>query len=1078
MKTSSIRDYIPLDATVIESKYSPIHFTYNGKFSTRNHIDSGAELTSDTNNKSETELDSGKGSPECVIQEALPNFDGEDIISKNPEEFFFKVCYNDDIEILKKFIGPGSKNLLSESVVLLKRKNDITPLMFSCNYGSVNVTKWICKQKISDLNAKDFRGDTAMHYASACGNSKCVEILLVYGADSSITNIDGIRPFQMAAFNGHLNVVKTMLIFGEKDLNHKDNTGKSALMLASYKGHNQVVSALLRKRGTKTKSFDNNGWSALTLAISAGQISVVYALLQHDFDRKYFTPGKHLEKAKKIARKMGYKELVEVIVEFEAMYAFQNVNQESVAQDKPEFTNSKTFLVLKQKNIGQETEEMEVKSCNSIINKSKDIEPLSGLGISFNADHEAKLNLNNSKDNNTTKYREISDSRKASLANESNIQSVGDTSKNRKIKHLYGRGNEKITEIQNKSKEFNSLKLSIDRSINRINNDIESNSKFKTIGFTSEKMGKLNQSHSTTRSKKSILERMNQIIDSDALKSQKKSVYGISRSIIEKNLENSKKNSASIPTRDLIENRSLNSYVNSGCNTIDSFIKKESNRVSKKSISERIDEFIQADSINISKMTIAKTIQAISEINVNRIPSPPLSIINSFIKSQTSNKQKYTMENVCIKSEEEIKNSILTKPLFFSENPTPGVEKSPISHTPYKPLPKISPKSSKNSPGESNLINFNTYNESKEGVEVDIKPIPSTIKDAVRSKSECIESRNDSKASRSGEKMIFANFPDNECYNLPSNNKISEIKNDNEYGTEKGTKTSMFLVSANSKVDIGRAASRQSVIPSELANRQFINNSTRLDNSNIINKSIYEGVSIRNKASTNLVSEKSENFKSTTGSNYSNCVPDSSPPGQDSIRSARTSKSFISNKVLNELIDELNIHSSDLEQIEKNETNVENKSALRPETKVPSIRISETSSSKLAQHNEFNNSEAISKTVLNCNIQEFANSHHEDNFEGKSSVESIGKLKKKLEKLELEDSISIQEKNASSLLESSSTKDIQQSVTFNNESGYPNVPRKLPSIPGGGSIISDIRFSTKPEESPTHKKLPPLPRKR
>ncbi|OMJ21012.1 Ankyrin repeat domain-containing protein 62 [Smittium culicis] len=1078
MKTSSIRDYIPLDATLIESKYSPIHFTYNGKFITRNQIDSGAELTSDANNKSETESESGKGSPESEIQKNLPNFDAEDIISKNPDEFIFKVCYNDDIELLKKFIGPGSKNLFSESVVLLKRRNDITPLMFSCNYGSVNVTKWICKQKISDLNAKDFRGDTAMHYASACGNSKCVEILLVYGADSSITNIDGIRPFQMAAFNGHLNVVKTMLVFGEKDLNHKDNTGKSALMLASYKGHNQVVSALLRKRGTKTKSFDNNGWSALTLAISAGQISVVYALLQHDFDRKYFAPGKHLEKAKKIARKLGYKELVEVIVEFEAMYAFQNIKLESVAQDKAEFTNSKPFLALKQNNIDQETEELGVKSHNSIKNESKDIEPLSGLGISFNTVHEAEPNLHNSKGDNSIIDRKISDSRKASLINESNIQSIGDTSKYREIKNLNGHGNEKIIETQSNSKEFNSLKLSIDRSINRINNEFDLNSKFKTIGFSHEKAGKLNQSRSTIRSKKSIIERMNQIIDSDALKSQKKSVYGTSRSIVEKNLKNSNKNSISIPTRELIENESLNSYVNSGCNTIDSFIKNESNRVSKKSMSERIDKFIQADSINISKMTVAKTIQAISEINVNRIPSPPLSNIKSFLRSQISNKQKHTMESVCIKSEEEIVNSILTKPLFYSENRTPGTEKSPISYTPYKPLPTISPKSLKNSPGESNLNNSRVYSDSKGGFEVNNKPSSSTFKDAARSNSECIESRNDSKACRAGEKMVFGNFPDNENYDLSLNNKVSEITNENDYGAEEETKKSIYSISAKSKVAFERTGSRQSVITSEQVNRQSINNSTRLDSANIISNTMDEGISIRNKDSTNLVTEKSENFKSTTGSSYSKYLPDSSPSGRDSKRSARTSNVFISNKVLDELIEDLKIHSSDLEQIEKNEASRENNSAVRLDTKVPSIRISETSSSKLMKNNEFDNNEAISNTVLNCNIQDFANRHYEDNFEGKSSVESIGKLKKRLEKLELEDKISVQEKNASSLLKNSFAEDIQQSNTFNNESGYPNVPRKLPPIPGSGSIISDIRFSTKPEEPPIHKKLPPLPRKR
>ncbi|OLY83416.1 Ankyrin repeat domain-containing protein 17, partial [Smittium mucronatum] len=328
MQTASINRFVPPESVIYEDRYSPSPFLYNG--SLKNSLvafpqpESGEETTPLPPSPPQSLTKARLESPPNHINANERNLSKISIHSNSPlatETVIYRtilqICFSDDIALLERLFDPSSDNVPPFSVLTQEDGDGITPLMFSCNYGSQNVTKWMCRRKCVNLNAQDARGDTAMHYAAANGNARCIEILLVYGADSSIPNSDGIKTFQMAAFNGHLNVVKLMISFGERGINHKDNTGKTALMLASYKGHNQIVSVLLQRRGTKTKSFDNNGWSALTLAVFSGQIAVCYALLHHDFEKNALLSKSHLSKAKRIAVANGFREVSDVITHYE-----------------------------------------------------------------------------------------------------------------------------------------------------------------------------------------------------------------------------------------------------------------------------------------------------------------------------------------------------------------------------------------------------------------------------------------------------------------------------------------------------------------------------------------------------------------------------------------------------------------------------------------------------------------------------------------------------------------------------------------------------------------------------------------
>eukprot|EP00945_MAST-04E_sp_MAST-4E-sp1_P006389 g6389.t1 len=59
----------------------------------------------------------------------------------------------------------------------------------------------------ADVEVTDSFGDTALHWASFCGHSGSVEILLNHGASTTTTNIDGKTPMDAAEEEGHADII-------------------------------------------------------------------------------------------------------------------------------------------------------------------------------------------------------------------------------------------------------------------------------------------------------------------------------------------------------------------------------------------------------------------------------------------------------------------------------------------------------------------------------------------------------------------------------------------------------------------------------------------------------------------------------------------------------------------------------------------------------------------------------------------------------------------------------------------------------------------------------------------------------
>ena len=90
---------------------------------------------------------------------------------------------------------------------------------------------------------------------------------------------DGKTPLCVAAWNGHLNVVKLLLKNIRTDVNKSDMVGRTPLHLASHRGHGEIVEALLKDNRIRVNMADREGFTPLIEAAFSGMVEVVRHLL-------------------------------------------------------------------------------------------------------------------------------------------------------------------------------------------------------------------------------------------------------------------------------------------------------------------------------------------------------------------------------------------------------------------------------------------------------------------------------------------------------------------------------------------------------------------------------------------------------------------------------------------------------------------------------------------------------------------------------------------------------------------------------------------------------------------------------
>ncbi|KAF4417043.1 Ankyrin repeat domain-containing 50 [Fusarium acutatum] len=232
-----------------------------------------------------------------------PNFQGSSV-----SPFVFAI-YSGLTDAVAHLIREGSLDMDDRSF------GNSTPLFWACasnwNSSCQDVVELLVENG-TDINARCYRGQTALHVSAydedngaiglllakgahvsvvddngktaldvalVAGNTKAARLLLDGGADVSNETADGFTPLSMASSRGYVDLVKILIERGA-DVNQVVLNGHSSLLNAVQNDHSEIVELLIDK-GAKLTSVKLIGriFSLLDVAAAHGHVNTFKALV-------------------------------------------------------------------------------------------------------------------------------------------------------------------------------------------------------------------------------------------------------------------------------------------------------------------------------------------------------------------------------------------------------------------------------------------------------------------------------------------------------------------------------------------------------------------------------------------------------------------------------------------------------------------------------------------------------------------------------------------------------------------------------------------------------------------------------
>ncbi|KAI9655069.1 MAG: hypothetical protein M1829_000702 [Trizodia sp. TS-e1964] len=153
---------------------------------------------------------------------------------------------------------------VSGILTALKDASGWTPLMIAASLREGDSLVNLLLAKEADVNMKNFKGQTALHFCSSKTNLDVVRILLEHKASARIRDERGQLPIHRAAAVGSALIVK-LLIKNNSPINTSDISGFTPLHHAISEGHGDAA-LLLLKSGAEYDKRDSDGHLAISLA--------------------------------------------------------------------------------------------------------------------------------------------------------------------------------------------------------------------------------------------------------------------------------------------------------------------------------------------------------------------------------------------------------------------------------------------------------------------------------------------------------------------------------------------------------------------------------------------------------------------------------------------------------------------------------------------------------------------------------------------------------------------------------------------------------------------------------------------
>ncbi|AAF44459.1 ankyrin repeat gene family protein [Fowlpox virus] len=172
-----------------------------------------------------------------------------------------------------------SNNVKTAKIIsdLYNYKNDINNILKTIQLYNADMLLFLIEIGL-DINTKDKKGKTALHYA--CNSINCIETvkeIMKYGADINVKDREGLTPLHSACKYGDLKLSKLLIEYGA---DVKVKTTSTVLNLAVESGNVELVKFLIEKN----PEFITSDYLSLSLAIRCKDINIVLLLLDAGMD--------------------------------------------------------------------------------------------------------------------------------------------------------------------------------------------------------------------------------------------------------------------------------------------------------------------------------------------------------------------------------------------------------------------------------------------------------------------------------------------------------------------------------------------------------------------------------------------------------------------------------------------------------------------------------------------------------------------------------------------------------------------------------------------------------------------------
>ncbi|RPB07007.1 ankyrin [Morchella conica CCBAS932] len=262
------------------------------------------------NHQSETPLLIATGRDQQKIAERLIQDERVDInCGLGEDNMFIKAADSNKAWLVKLLVAR-----VDDLDINRRGINGWTALSNAVRYNALDAFRYIVAFPGVDIECKDSGDGTLLQVATERGRADMVSELLAHGANASTANQGGQTPLIIAANHRYLDVFKALIAHYDKaqpqdrvtqflgavesddeqimqlihdqkekgyDINQRDESGKTELMVAAANGLTNTVQTLLKKPAIEVNAVDDEGESALSLAILKGHTSAIDALVEY-----------------------------------------------------------------------------------------------------------------------------------------------------------------------------------------------------------------------------------------------------------------------------------------------------------------------------------------------------------------------------------------------------------------------------------------------------------------------------------------------------------------------------------------------------------------------------------------------------------------------------------------------------------------------------------------------------------------------------------------------------------------------------------------------------------------------------